>query len=193
MDIILPAPLTAPTAVVHDIEIDDDRILIQPGDPVLLIVEDVHWVDPSSRDLLSFVVHNARHDRLVVVATYRPDELHRGHPLRPFVAELERSGRAERLELGGLDRAAVTEQIRAITGRQPSGGMIDAIFARSEGNPFFVEELLASTSRGAGLPTSLREALLLRVATLSAPTQAVLSAAAAIGLGFKVQLFQLVI
>jgi DNA-binding NarL/FixJ family response regulator/tetratricopeptide (TPR) repeat protein len=149
--------------------------------PVLLIVEDVHWVDLSSRDLLSFVVHNARRDRLVVVVTYRPDELYRGHPLRPFVAELERSGRAERLELGGLDRADVTEQIRAITGRQPSGGMIDAIFARSEGNPFFVEELLASTNRGAGLPTSLREALLLRVAGLSAPTQAVLSAAAAIG------------
>jgi DNA-binding CsgD family transcriptional regulator len=149
--------------------------------PVLLIVEDVHWVDPSSRDLLSFVVHNARRDRLVLVATYRPDELHRGHPLRPFVAELERSGRAERLELGGLDRADVTEQIRAITGRQPPGGTIDAIFARSDGNPFFVEELLASTSRGAALPTSLREALLLRVAGLSAPTQAVLRAAAAIG------------
>jgi DNA-binding CsgD family transcriptional regulator/tetratricopeptide (TPR) repeat protein len=149
--------------------------------PVLLIIEDVHWVDPSSRDLLSFVVHNARHDRLVVVATYRPDELHRGHPLRPFVAELERSGRAERIELGGLDRADVTEQIRAITGRRPPGGTIDAIFARSEGNPFFVEELLASTGRDAGLPTSLREALLLRVAGLPAATQAVLSAAAAIG------------
>jgi DNA-binding CsgD family transcriptional regulator/tetratricopeptide (TPR) repeat protein len=149
--------------------------------PVLLIVEDVHWVDPSSRDLLSFLIHNARRDRLVVVATYRPDELYRGHPLRPFVAELERSGRAERLELGGLDRAEVTEQIRAITGRQPPGGTIDAIFARSEGNPFFVEELLVSTGSGAGLPSSLREALLLRVAGLSAPTQAVLSAAAAIG------------
>jgi predicted ATPase len=54
--------------------------------PALLIVEDVHWADPSSRDLLSFVVHNARRDRLVVVATYRPDELRRGHPLRRFVA-----------------------------------------------------------------------------------------------------------
>jgi DNA-binding CsgD family transcriptional regulator/tetratricopeptide (TPR) repeat protein len=149
--------------------------------PVLLIVEDVHWVDPSSRDLLSFIVHNARRDRLVVVATFRPDELHRGHPLRPFVAELERSGRAERLELGGLDRADVAEQIRAITGRQPPGGTIDAIFARSEGNPFFVEELLASTGHSAGLPDSLREALLLRVAGLSAAAQAVLSAAAAIG------------
>ena len=149
--------------------------------PVLLIVEDVHWLDPSSRDLLSFIVHNTRRDRLVVVATYRPDELYRGHPLRPFVAELERSGRAERLELEGLDRDDVTKQICAITGRELPGGMIDAIFARSEGNPFFVEELLATTSCGAGLPGSLREALLLRVAGLSAPTQMVLSAAATIG------------
>jgi DNA-binding CsgD family transcriptional regulator/tetratricopeptide (TPR) repeat protein len=130
---------------------------------------------------LSFVVHNARRDRLVVVATYRSDELRRGHPLRTFVAELERSGRAERLELEGLDRAEVAEQIRAITGRQPPGGTVDAIFARSEGNPFFVEELLAGTGRGAGLPGSLREALLLRVAGLSAFTLSVLSAAAAIG------------
>jgi DNA-binding NarL/FixJ family response regulator len=149
--------------------------------PVLLIIEDVHWVDPSSRDLLSFVVHNTRHDRLVLVVTYRPDELHRGHPLRPFVAELERSGRAERIELGGLDRAAVAEQIRSITGCPPAAKTVDAIFARSEGNPFFVEELLASTSRGEGLPNSLREALLLRVAGLSAPAQAILSVAAVIG------------
>ncbi|HYB26189.1 MAG TPA: AAA family ATPase [Solirubrobacteraceae bacterium] len=52
---------------------------------VLLIVEDVHWIDPSSRDLLAFLVRNARHDRIAVLTTYRPDELHRGHPLRPFL------------------------------------------------------------------------------------------------------------
>jgi DNA-binding CsgD family transcriptional regulator/tetratricopeptide (TPR) repeat protein len=149
--------------------------------PVLLIIEDVHWIDPSSRDLLSFIVHTTRRDGLVVVATYRPDELHRGHPLRPFVAELERSGRAERIELGALDRAAVAEQIRSITGRPPPARTVDAIYARSEGNPFFVEELLASTSRGKGLPNSLREALLLRAAGLSAAGQAILSAAAVIG------------
>ena len=60
--------------------------------PVLLIIEDVHWIDPSSRDLLAFLVRNARHDRIAVLTTYRPDELHRGHPLRPFVAELEAFG-----------------------------------------------------------------------------------------------------
>ena len=57
--------------------------------PVMLIVEDVPWIDPSSRDLLAFLVRNARRDELLVVATYRRDELHRGHHLRPFLAELE--------------------------------------------------------------------------------------------------------
>jgi predicted ATPase len=83
---------------------------------VLLIVEDVHWIDASSRDL-PFLVRNARHERIEVVATYRPDELGKGHPLRPFVAELERSGRAERLELAPLARSEVAVQLEAISGR----------------------------------------------------------------------------
>src|SRR5262249_54600099 len=85
-------------------------------EPRLLTIEDVHWIAPSSRDLLSFIVHNARRDRILVDATYRGEELHRGHPLRPFLAELERSGRAERLELGGLGYQEVAEQIAGITG-----------------------------------------------------------------------------
>lgn len=149
---------------------------------VLLIVEDVHWIDPSSRDLLTLLVRNARHDRIAVVATYRPDELHRGHPLRPFIAELERSGRAERVELEPLERAEVAEQLAAIAGRAPGAGVVDGIFVRSEGNPFFAEELLAGAGAGGGeLPGSLREALLLRVERLSAGTREVLRAAAVVG------------
>jgi len=92
---------------------------------VLLIVEDVHWIDPSSRDLLTLLVRNARHDRIAMVATYRPDELHRGHPLRPFIAELERSGRAERVELEPLERSEVAEQLEAIVGRAPGASVVD--------------------------------------------------------------------
>lgn len=62
--------------------------------PLLLIVEDVHWLDRSSRDLLAFLVRAARRDRIVVLVTYRPDELHQGHPMLAFLTELERSGRA---------------------------------------------------------------------------------------------------
>ena len=149
---------------------------------VLLIVEDVHWIDASSRDLLTLLVRNARHDRVAVVVTYRPDELHRGHPLRPFVAELERSGRAERVELEPLERSEVAEQLESIAGRAPGAGVVDGIFVRCEGNPFFAEELLAGAGVGGGeLPGSLREALLLRVERLSAAAREVLRAAAVVG------------
>ena len=131
--------------------------------PVLLIVEDVHWIDRSSRDLLAFLVRNARRDAIALVVTYRPDELHRGHPMRPFLVELERSGRGQRVELEALARSEVAEQLQAIAGHVPDGGVIDRIFRRSEGNPFYAEELLASAQDGGGqLPASLRDTLLLR-------------------------------
>jgi DNA-binding CsgD family transcriptional regulator/tetratricopeptide (TPR) repeat protein len=150
--------------------------------PVLLIVEDVHWIDRSSRDLLAFLVRNARRDAIALIATYRPDELHRGHPLRPFLAELERSGQAKRLELEALARFEIAEQLQAIAGHVPDGTVIERIFARSEGNPFFAEELLATVDWvGGELPGSLREALLLRVERLAEFTQEVLRAAAVVG------------
>jgi DNA-binding CsgD family transcriptional regulator/tetratricopeptide (TPR) repeat protein len=148
---------------------------------VLLVVEDAHWMDPSSRDLLAFLMRNARNDRIAFVLTYRPDELHRGHPSRPFLAELERSGHAQRVELQAFDRAEAAEQLAAIGGRMPSAIVVDRIFARSEGNPFFAEELLASPGSGSELPGSLREALLLRVERLSPVAREVLRAAAVTG------------
>jgi|HubBroStandDraft_6_1064221.scaffolds.fasta_scaffold00380_7 DNA-binding CsgD family transcriptional regulator/tetratricopeptide (TPR) repeat protein len=149
---------------------------------VLLIIEDVHWIDPSSRDLLAFLVRNARRDRIAVVATYRPDELGTGHALTPFVAELERSGRAERLELEPLARREVAEQLEAISGRVPTVAALERIFVRCEGNPFFAEELLASAGAvGGELPVSLRQALLLRVERVSEVTREVLRVAAVVG------------
>jgi class 3 adenylate cyclase len=147
---------------------------------IVLVVEDLHWIDRSSRDLLAFLVRNARRDRLAVVATYRPDELHRGHPLRPFLAELERSGRAQRLELEPLGRTELADQLGAIAGDRPPARLVEEILARSEGNPFFAEELLASPETDE-LPGSLREALLLRVEALSPATQDLLRAAAIVG------------
>jgi predicted ATPase len=117
---------------------------VAAGRPVLVIVEGVHWIDASSRDLLAFLVRNARHDRVAVVVTYRPDELGKGDPLRSFVAELERSGRAERLELEPLGRSEVAEQLEAIAGHAPGASVVEQIFTRCEGNPFFAEELLAT-------------------------------------------------
>ena len=154
---------------------------VAEAQPVLLIVEDVHWIDSSSGDLLAFLMRNARHDRIAVMVTYRPEELHRGHPLRPFLAELERSGRAQRVELQAFDRGEVAEQLAAIAGQAPGAIVIDRIFARSEGNPFFVEELLANADASGELPGSLREALLLRLERLSPLTREVLRGAAVAG------------
>jgi class 3 adenylate cyclase len=150
---------------------------------VILVVEDMHWIDRSSRDLLAFLIRNARRDSLIVVATYRPDELHRGHPLRPFLAELERSGRAERLELEPLGRAELADQLAAISGARPPAAVVEQILTRSEGNPFYAEELLVTADSASTdeLPGSLREALLLRLERLSPSTQDVLRAAAVVG------------
>src|SRR6266511_627020 len=86
---------------------------------VLLVVEDLHWADRSTRNLLGFLVRNLR-GGVALVLTYRSDELHRRHPLRGFLAELERSGRVERLELGRLGRRELGELLAGILGEPPS-------------------------------------------------------------------------
>src|SRR6266508_1694870 len=88
---------------------------------VLLVVEDLHWADRSTRNLLGFLVRNLR-GGVALVLTYRSDELHRRHPLRGFLAELERSGRVERLELGRLGRRELGELLAGILGGPPAPG-----------------------------------------------------------------------
>ncbi len=84
--------------------------------PVVFIVEDLHWSDRSTRDLVGFLIRNLRDVRVALVLTYRTDDLHRRHPLVPFLAELDRSGRVERLEVGPFDRSESAQQLRAIAG-----------------------------------------------------------------------------
>ena len=111
--------------------------------PVVLVVEDLHWSDSSTRDLLSFLARNARTERLVIIGTYRTDDLHRRHPLRPWLAEMERLPRVVRTEVGRLGQSELVDLISAILGHRPPSDLVDAIAKRAEGNPFFVEELLA--------------------------------------------------
>src|SRR6266511_1522979 len=95
---------------------------------VLLVVEDLHWADRSTRNLLGFLVRNLR-GGVALVLTYRSDELHRRHPLRGFLAELERSGRVERLELGRLGRCELGELLAGILGEPPAPALVDEILA----------------------------------------------------------------
>jgi DNA-binding CsgD family transcriptional regulator/tetratricopeptide (TPR) repeat protein len=153
------------------------------GGPVVLIVEDLHWSDRSTRDLLAFLVRNIRDMGVLLVMTYRSDELHRRHPLLPFLAELERSGSVERLELNRFDRRELGAQLRGIAGPDLEQALVDSIHARSDGNPFFAEELLVSArDRGTTeLPPTLRDVLLAHVAVLSERAQELLRIASAAG------------
>jgi len=152
--------------------------------PLLLVVEDLHWADQSTRDLLGFLVRNLRAG-VALLLTYRSDDLHRRHPLRPFLGELDRSSRTERLELGRLGRRELGELLAGILGEPPPAALVGEILARSEGNPFFAEELLAARLAGvegsAELPEALRDLLLARVEALPQATQRLLQVAAVAG------------
>ncbi|MFD0472219.1 helix-turn-helix transcriptional regulator [Nonomuraea thailandensis] len=150
--------------------------------PVVLIVEDAHWADRSTRDLLTFLVRYQRTAaRLLVVVTYRTDELHRNHPLRPLLAELGRVEWVTRAELRRLTRREAVALAAGILEREPSPADMDLIYARSEGNPLFVEALLNECGGGEALPESLRDLLLASVERLPEETQELLRVASAGG------------
>ena len=134
--------------------------------PVLLVIEDVHWADRSTWDLLDFVVRNLRDERLLLVITFRTGELPPGHPTSRLLVELMRVERAEHIELEGLSRAELSVQLTGILGYEPEQAFSDRIYMRSGGNPFFTEELLTAGD-GAALPETLRATLLARVGELS--------------------------
>jgi DNA-binding CsgD family transcriptional regulator len=132
--------------------------------PLVLVVEDFHWADRSTRDFLSFLVRATRREPIALMISYRSDELQRQHPFRSFVLELERSDRATKVELGPFTSAELREQVTAILDQSPPHSLVDRLLARSEGNPFFAEELLASSSgTNDPLPSALRDILLARV------------------------------
>jgi DNA-binding CsgD family transcriptional regulator/tetratricopeptide (TPR) repeat protein len=151
--------------------------------PVLFVVEDLHWADSSTRALLSFLIRNVRGSRVLLVITFRSDELHRGHPMRPFLAESERLAGVERVELPRFGRAEVAEQIGAILAQEPPEELVDNIHRRSEGNAFFVEELVCAARAGMletlpALSPTLRDVLLERFERLSERTQRLVRIAA---------------
>ncbi|MFG1943102.1 helix-turn-helix transcriptional regulator [Nonomuraea sp. NPDC048826] len=149
---------------------------------VILVVEDAHWADRSTRDLLSFLVRYQRGTgRLMIVVTYRTDELHRAHPLRPLLAELARVPWVTRVELGRLSRREVAAQAAGILSREPSPTDVELVYSRSEGNPLFVEALLSEGGSGGMLPESLRDLLLASVERLPDETQELLRVASAGG------------
>ena len=89
--------------------------------PVLLVLEDLHWADASTRDLLTFLCRVLRTERVVIAGTYRTDDLHRRHPLRPVLAELQRLPAVTALTLGPLPASALAEHLTALADAQGNG------------------------------------------------------------------------
>ncbi len=143
---------------------------------VVLALEDLHWADASTRHLLSYLFRTLRRGRLVVVATYRADDIHRRHPLRPLLAELDRLRTLKRIELARFNRTEVRRQLAGILAAEPEQALVDDVFSRSDGNAFFVEELaccIGTTTCRTGLSDSLRDLLLVRVEALPEDAQRV--------------------
>ena len=135
---------------------------------MLLLIEDLHWADRSTRAALAFLGRSLQAERVLIVGTYRPDEMHRRHPLRPLLAELERNPRARRIALAPLTHAELTDQLADILGAPPEPELLERLWTRSGGNPLYCEELLAAGLDGRGAaPDTLRDALMLRVERLS--------------------------
>jgi DNA-binding NarL/FixJ family response regulator/tetratricopeptide (TPR) repeat protein len=153
--------------------------------PLVLVLEDVHWADRSTLDLVGFLARALRDERILLVATYRSDEVPRRPALRSWLAEVGRASRARRLELAPFTAGEVGDLLAAILGAAADPATAAEITRRSGGNAFLAEELLAAARDGdpAALPPSVRDVLDGRIAALAPPAQDAVRAAAVAGAG----------
>jgi DNA-binding CsgD family transcriptional regulator len=154
--------------------------------PVLLVLEDLHWADTSTRDLVTFLSRMLHRERVAVIGSYRTDDLQRRHPLRPVVAELLRLPSVTAVDLASLDPSALAEHLASAARGRVDATELNDIVVRAEGNAYYAEELLAASlnhevAPHSSLPAGLAALLLSRVEQLSDPTQQVLRAAAVAG------------
>ncbi|WP_347585225.1 AAA family ATPase [Streptomyces sp. B6B3] len=143
---------------------------------LVIAIEDLHWSDRSTRELLGYLFRSLQRGRVLLVSTFRSDDIHRRHPLRPFLAELDRLRAVRRLELPRFTRDEVRDQVAGILGAEPAEPLVDEVFQRSDGNAFFVEELACRMSDGsppAMISESVRDLLLVRVEALPEAAQRV--------------------
>lgn len=150
--------------------------------PLLLVLEDLHWADQSTRDLLAFLLARLRSERLAVVASYRADDLHRRHPLRPLLGELGRLPAVERLELRPFTPGELSDYLRVVRGGPVPDRLVRDVLARSEGNAYFAEELMAAgLEADSALPAGLADVLLARLEGLPASVQRIARVASVAG------------
>jgi class 3 adenylate cyclase/tetratricopeptide (TPR) repeat protein len=178
---------------------------VSADDPVLLVLDDVHWAAKPTLLLLRHVLRSAEPLRLVVVATYRDSEVGRGHPLAELLADLRRLEGVERFPLTGLDQAGVAAFIEAAAGHalsEDDEGLTRAVWTETEGNPFFVVEVLRHLAETGGveqrdgrwvmtapvdelgIPEGVRDVVGRRLSRLSEAANRALWVASVVGLEF---------
>ncbi|WP_327585258.1 helix-turn-helix transcriptional regulator [Nonomuraea sp. NBC_00507] len=153
--------------------------LLADVQPVLFVIEDLHWADRSTRDLLVFLSRMVQAEQVCVVGTYRTDDIHRRHPLRSVLAELKRLPTVTSVELGPLGTGDLSDYV-ATLGEVDARELVE-IVERADGNPFYAEELFAAVAEGDNLPDGLASLLMSRVEVLPESGQQVLRAAAVAG------------
>ena len=157
---------------------------LQRSKTAVVVVEDLHWADQASLDLLGFLARTMRQARVLLLLTVRTDESRIDGRVAWAIGDLERTGLVERIELSRFSRSEVAAQIAGILHARPDAELVDRVLARSDGNAFFTEELLAAERRGesTGVPPLLEDLLRARLSAVAEPTRAVLRIAAVAGL-----------
>ena len=187
---VMPGSLLAPTAFRNGSEsqlhmFEEVRTALErlsaPA-PVVLVLEDLHWADGSTIDLLAYLAHAVREGRVLIVATWRRDAMRNDAPVHRLASGLRRRRVAFTVELGPLSRDQLATLVARMSDEPLRPELVESVCTRAEGNPFFAEELIAAALRdGPELPELLQDALLADFERLHAPTRTVVRFAAAAG------------
>ena len=178
---------------------------IAERDATAMVLDDLQWADEATLELLPVLAWSLERARLLVLALCRSDEITRDHPFRRLRGKLRRSGRLREVSLEPLDIAGTAALAAALLGRPPSFALATALYDRTEGIPFFVEELVGALEAGGRLregpagaelvaggdvpiPETIRDAILMRVESLGREARGALEAAAVVGLRFDLEL-----
>ena len=182
--------------------------IIKPQDTEcrVLLLEDLHWSDQTSQELILYLSRTMTRERVLLLGTYRTDELHRRHPLTHLIAQLTRDRFYREVHLATLSPVETTQLIETTLNRRIPHAFISAIYARTEGNPFFIEEMVRAlieqkkldqvietlghhyTNEPLELPLSIKDSVVQRIIDLNPVTSEILQYAAVIGRQFDFDL-----
>jgi DNA-binding SARP family transcriptional activator/tetratricopeptide (TPR) repeat protein len=173
---------------------------IASGAPLLLVLDDLHWADSPTLQLVRHLIRAPQPRRAMFLGTYREGEVTDGHALADVVASLRREAMLTEVPLGGLAEAEVGELVAALGAEAPSPGFVASLHGETEGNPFFVEEVvrhlrespdgLSGDLEDAGVPAGVREVTSRRIARLPASARDAMQVASVIGREFDFGLLE---